>query len=147
MMAAPVTTHSLEMKRTLPLPTERVYRAWTEAESLAQWFAPSAEYAVIVHALELRVGGSYRIEMRHSSGKSHIVLGTYRELAPPGRLAFTWRCEENLAMADTLVTVVLRPSGGGTELVLRHELFDSEPLCAEHHKGWMGCLDRIATTF
>jgi uncharacterized protein YndB with AHSA1/START domain len=147
MMVAPsATTPTLEISRTFAAPRERVFRAWTEAESLVRWFAPSDEYAVVVHKLEPRVGGSYRIEMRHSSGKSHSVLGTYRELSPPSKIVFTWRWETDPPESETLVTIELSARGDATELVLRHELFVNEAAMQEHNKGWTGCLARLAAT-
>lgn len=144
MNAIPIgTAHSLELRRTFAAPRERVYRAWTDAQSLTRWFAPSDKYTVVVHALELRVGGAYRFEMRHSSGKSHMVSGTYRELSPPRRLVFTWRWEDGPEGPETLVTIELNSRGDATELHLRHERFATDAAVQEHTKGWNGCLDRM----
>ena len=38
---SPETT--LQLKRTFAAPRDRVFRAWTDAHILAQWFAPSPE--------------------------------------------------------------------------------------------------------
>ncbi len=144
MTSTPVpTAHSLEIRRTFEAPRERVYRAWTEPAALARWFAPSEQYSVFVHALDLRVGGAYRIEMRHDSGRSSVVLGTYRALEPPERLVFTWRWEQEPATAETLVTVTLAARAGATELVLRHELFATAAAAGEHDKGWSGCFELL----
>jgi uncharacterized protein YndB with AHSA1/START domain len=145
-MASTVSpTHSLEVRRTIRASPERIYDAWTTAEALTRWFAPSADFTTVVHAAELRVGGHYRIEMRHSSGASHVAVGTYRELARPTRLSFSWRWE-GTAMADSLVTIELSPAGPDTELVLTHGGFSTEAERDEHLKGWNGCLARIDST-
>jgi len=136
----------LEIRRTLQAPRERVYDSWVDAEVLPLWFAPTAEHAVIVHALEARVGGAYHLEIRHSSGKRHVVRGTYRELDRPDKLSFTWRWDEDTAGPDTLVTVTLTARGDATDLVLRHERFADEAAAREHNKGWTGCLDRMVAT-
>ena len=81
---------SLEVRRIIQAAPARVYDAWTTPELLTKWFAPATDYTVIVHQAEARVGGCYRIEMRHANGASHIVVGEYRELDRPTRLAFTW---------------------------------------------------------
>lgn len=145
MRAEPATaTHSVILQRALAAPRERIYRAWTEPDTIARWFAPSDDFSVTVHLQELRIGGRFRIEMRHSSGKSHIATGVYRELDPPGRLAFTWRWEEEPDTTDTLVTIELEPLGDRSQLTFRHELFTTEHAADEHNKGWTGCLDRLA---
>lgn len=143
-VATPSTTHTLELRRTLAAPPERVYRAWTEPEVMARWFSPTTDHTVTIHRLEPHVGGGYRLVFRHKDGALHTAIGTYRELVPGARLRFTWRWEEKPAMPETLVTIDLLPRGEGTELVLTHELFDSEPERDDHGKGWNGCLERLA---
>jgi uncharacterized protein YndB with AHSA1/START domain len=139
----PVET-TLRLERSIQAAPEAVFDAWTRAESLASWFAPSDEHQVVVHALDPRPGGRYRIEMRHVSGRRSIVGGIYREVTRPSRLAFTWAWEEGPSMAEeTLVTVALAAEKGGTRLVLTHERFPNAAARDEHQKGWGGCLARL----
>jgi uncharacterized protein YndB with AHSA1/START domain len=138
--------HSLQIKRHLGAPPARVYSAWTEEEDLARWFAPSPDFDTVVHQLDVRAGGKYRIEMKSPDGSSHIAVGEYRELAAPNRLAFTWRWEGS-PMTDTLVTVELQANGNGTDLTLTHTLFESEELRDQHTEGWTGCLGRLEPLF
>jgi uncharacterized protein YndB with AHSA1/START domain len=142
MATASAPTHSLEIRRTIHAPAARVFDAWTRPEFLTRWFAPSGDFSTIVHEADMRVGGRYRIEMRHRDGASHIAVGTYTELARPTRLTFSWRWE-GTPMADTTVSVELIATPGGTELVLTHSGFTTEPERDEHTKGWTGCLVRI----
>lgn len=137
-------THSLELRRSIRASKARLYRAWTEAEELSRWFAPSTDFTVLVHDFDPTVGGRYRIEMRHNDGSQHIVVGVYRELAPPDRVAFTWRWEGNPDAPETLVQVDLHERGEETEVVLRHDLFANVDMRNEHNKGWLGCLNRLA---
>lgn len=138
------TETTLEVRRAYPASREEVFRAWTERQALARWFAPSAEYAVVVHDLDVRVGGSFRIEMRHSGGASHCACGTYREIEPYTRLSFTWRWEEKPAAPETLVTVELIAQGPSTELVLTHSLFTDADQLDDHRKGWTACLEQLS---
>jgi len=132
---------SLQLQRVLPHPQEVVFDAWTQAEALSGWFAPTDEYTTIIHALDVRAGGEYRIEMRHVSGTASIVVGRYVEVRRPGRLVFTWRWQES--GDDTLVTVELAKHGAGTELTLTHEKLESDDSRAKHEQGWVGCLGRL----
>ncbi len=134
---------TLELRHTYTASPERVFRAWIEATSLSRWFAPSDEYQAIVHDLEVRVGGRYRIEMRHSGGASHVAYGEYREIEPHRRLSFTWRWEANPSMPETLVTVAITPQGEKSELVLTHQRFADAKMRDDHTKGWSGCLERL----
>ena len=80
---------SLRIERTFAAPPERVYAAWTKAEALARWMAPTDDYTVVVTDLELNVGGRWRLEMRHKGGAVHTVAGTYRTVTLNSRLAYT----------------------------------------------------------
>ncbi len=98
-----------------------------------------------VHALDLRVGGRYRFEMRDPDGKSHIVIGEYREIDAPTRLVFTWAWESEQAedTQETLVSLLLREQGKATEMLLTHKRFPSERSRELHNQGWAGCLARL----
>jgi uncharacterized protein YndB with AHSA1/START domain len=78
-MASPDDTQSLGVRRIIPAPQARVYDAWTTPELLREWFAPGTDFTVVVHSVETRVGGKYRIEMRNAKGDSHVAAGEYRE--------------------------------------------------------------------
>jgi uncharacterized protein YndB with AHSA1/START domain len=141
------TSHSvlpIELHRTIPAPPERVFRAWTDPAALSRWFSPSEEFTVIVHEADARVGGRYRIEMRHQSGRQHIAVGVYREVTPPKRLVFTWAWEGEDTRPETVVSVDLRSSSGGTDLVLTHRGFSDEKDRDDHGGGWTGALVLLA---
>ncbi len=139
-VAADVT---LRLERRIAAPPERVFAAWTTPEVLSRWFSPSPEYSVHVHQLDLRVGGAYRIEMRHTGGNAHVAYGTYREITAPRRLSFTWRWENDPAVPETLVTVLVTPDGAGTKLEFLHERFADAEQRDKHNQGWTGCLARL----
>lgn len=139
------STYTLQIKRVIRAKPQRVFEAWTDPAVLAGWFAPEDQFTTIVHAVDLRVGGRYRIEMVHPSGKPHTAIGVYREIVPGARLAFTWKWEENAAMDDTLVTLEFLPHGEETELVLTHSLFLTAETRDRHSKGWNGMMPRLVT--
>jgi uncharacterized protein YndB with AHSA1/START domain len=146
-MPTPVeqSTYTLQITRVIPAAPQRVFEAWTDPRVLVDWFAPADQFTTIVHAVELRIGGRYRIEMVDPSGKPHTAIGVYKEIVPGERLAFTWKWEENPAMDDTLVTLDFLPHGEETELVLTHSLFLTAETRDHHGKGWNGMMPRLAT--
>lgn len=140
---APPPAVSLRLTRRLAHPPEKVFDAWTTREALSRWFGPTDNHTPVVTALDLRPGGIYRIEMRHTGGALHVATGTYREITRPSRLVFTWAWEEKPGEAETLVTVTLRPAGTGCELEIVHEQFVDDAQRGNHEQGWIGCLDRL----
>ena len=134
---------SLQIERRIAARREKVFEAWTKADQISQWFNPSIEYTTIVHAMDVRPGGVYRIEMRNPKGENHIVRGVYREVLPPQKLAFTWQWEGK-NMEDTLVTLEFHAVQDGTHLILTHEFLRDPEIAKEHNKGWEACLDRLS---
>jgi len=149
-MDAPATrarqAQALELRRTIPAPCQKVFAAWTGPEVVGRWFAPTAEYRIIVHELDLRVGGRYRFEMRHPDKPTHIAVGVYREIEAPSRLVFTWRWEGRDAMPETEVALDFLARGESTELTLTHRGFDEAADRDRHSEGWSGCLTMLAAT-
>src|ERR1700734_708126 len=126
---------SLVISRTYPAPVERVFKAWTDANQLGQWFAPSDDYTTKA-TVALRVGHEYRISIAHKGGNVHNVLGTYRVIDPPRKLVYTWRWEGG-PETDTLVTV------DSTEVTITHDQFLDVETRNKHNEGWSGCFNRL----
>jgi uncharacterized protein YndB with AHSA1/START domain len=87
---------------TVSLPTEReiafacrfqrsarlLFEAWTRPEHLRQWWG--CEGSTITDcAIDLRVGGAWRLIMRMAEGSDHPFHGIYREILRPHRLVYT----------------------------------------------------------
>ena len=138
------TLPAVRVKRTFQAPREKVFRAWTDAGELARWFHVSGEYSTLVPELDLRVGGNYRVEMRHKGGNVHKLFGTYREIQAPEKIAFTWRWENDPNNSESLVTIEFRDLGAATEILLSHELLPNSEERGKHEQGWNGCLEQLA---
>jgi uncharacterized protein YndB with AHSA1/START domain len=132
------------ISRTYPASVERVFKAWTDANQLGQWFAPTDDYTTKA-TVDLQVGHEYRIAITHKGGNVHIILGTYRLIDPPRKLVYTWRWEGG-PMADTLVTVDFAPEGEATKVTITHEQFVNTEDRDKHNEGWNGCLNRLQRT-
>jgi uncharacterized protein YndB with AHSA1/START domain len=135
---------SLQMRRTFSAPRQRVFRAWTDPNELARWFAPSADYSTVVPEFDLRVGGKYRLEIHHKGGNVHRLWGIYREIRPPEKLVFTWRWDGDTLSQDSVVTIEFHDLGNSTEVVLTHELLPNIEEREKHVHGWNGCLEQLA---
>jgi len=138
--AAVASPTSLVVSRIYPASQERVFKAWTDANQLGQWFAPSDDYTTQA-TVDLRVGHEYRIAITHKGGNVHAVVGTYHLIDPPRKLVYTWRWEG--APADTLVTIEFTPKGDSTEVTITHDRFADLETRNKHSEGWTGCLERL----
>ena len=131
----------LRLSRSFPAPRERVFRAFTVPAQMVKWWGPKG-WTVPVCTLDARPGGAWHTVMRSPEGKDHIVSGVYREVLPPERLVYTWAWEEDGARGhETVVTIELLETQGGTRLELTQELFESENARDRHNEGWSSSLD------
>ena len=95
--------------------------------------------------MDVRAGGRYHIQFGVPGQETHDVEGTYLEVAPYGKLVFDWGWKSTPERIS-LVTITLRPSGAGTELVFKHERFYDQVARDSHNEGWGGAfrkLDRL----
>lgn len=65
-------------------------------------------------------------------------------MTPDKKLVFTWEWPGS-AERESLVTFLLRPLDGGTELTLIHEQLPDEAARESHHLGWSGWFDKLDT--
>jgi uncharacterized protein YndB with AHSA1/START domain len=137
---------SLTLKRRLNATPQKVYEAWTRAESMKAWWGPQEGDVVLLLETDVRVGGRFHIVFRALDGEEHSVSGTYREVVPDERLVFSWAWRST-PERESLVTVALRPEGKGTMLTLTHEQFFDEKARDSHRTGWMGALDKLERHF
>lgn len=133
---------ALRISRIYAAPPQKVFKAWIDPQALMRWFAPSDAFKTPEVEVDARVGGRYRIVMHAPDGEIHRVGGTYREVVPPRKLVFTWAWEST-PERESLVTVEIKPSGAGSELILVHEGFADADTRGRHEEGWNGCLVRL----
>jgi uncharacterized protein YndB with AHSA1/START domain len=142
----------LRVSRTFDAPRERVFQAWTDPAQLKKWFHPDETVTTVSAKADVRVGGKYRIQMKHPDGEFYTGVGTYREVKPPERLVFTWQWEKDGSEPDfgepeqpeTLMTLDFLARGKQTEVILTHENFASTESRDRHEHGWNGCLHQLA---
>jgi uncharacterized protein YndB with AHSA1/START domain len=135
---------SLEIKRIIHAPRNRVYAAWTDPAQLREWFGPENVQTddLIVDA---RVGGKFRWDLTNSEGEKMTCRGEYRELQPNKKIVFTWQWQDDEDWEDreSVVTVELSDRDGGTELRLSHEQLPNEQSRDGHTRGWNSALDKL----
>lgn len=139
--------NELTLERKIPAARDRVFAAWTQPELLRRWSAPEG-LTIEDGATDLRVGGGWRVVMAGPDGTRHEAFGTYREIAAPGRLAYThaWRGAQG-SSPETVLTLELTPEADGTRLVLTQAGFASPESRDGHREGWSSALDNLQALF
>jgi uncharacterized protein YndB with AHSA1/START domain len=135
----------LRLTRELDASPPTVWRALTEADALARWWGP-AGFTIPAVDLDLRVGGRYRIEMKPPEGDPFFLEGEFHEVAPPSRLAYTFRWEPpDPDDRENVVTLSLTERAGKTELTLVHGPFATEARLELHRGGWTDSIDKLGS--
>lgn len=78
---------ALIISRTFKAPRALVYKAWTEAERLAQWWGPKG-YTMSALSLDLRPGGRFHYRQASPEGQEMWGLFLYQEVVAPEKIVF-----------------------------------------------------------
>lgn len=108
--------------RTFNAPARKVFAAWTRPELFRQWWVPvSSGMAMVACDMDVRIGGSYRLEFSHPDfAQMMVVFGKYLDVTENSRLV--WTNDESDAGAVTTVTFTER---GDQTIVVIHDLYPS----------------------
>ena len=124
----------LVVTRTFNAPARIVFEAWTRPELFMRWWAPkSAGVPLLSCEMDVRAGGSYRLEFGHDASNAMAFFGRYIEATPHSRLV--WTNEED---DDAPVTTVTFEEKGGKTLLVLHELYPSKEALDEAITGMEG---------
>jgi len=128
----------LVVTRTFNGPARIVFEAWTKPELFKRWWLPkSMGMSLRSCEMDVRVGGKYRLEFEPDG---MAFFGTYVEVAPPSRLAWT---NEEGGEGGPITTVTFEESDGKRLLVMRELYPSKEALDA----AGTGAADAMVETF
>lgn len=132
----------LVLERTLDVPPELIWTAWTTPEHLRQWFAPKP-WTIADCEIDLRPGGMIRFVLRSPEGQDFPNVGCYLDIVPNERLIWTdallpgYRPSENPFFTAILT---MEPHGSGTRYtaiaVHRDEAGRKQHEEMGFHEGW-----------
>ena len=129
---------AIVVERTLPYPPERVWRALTRSDLIAQWLMPND--------FEPAPGRRFTFRTRPMGDWDGVVSCEGLEIDPPRRLRYSWvgGSTGNPGRLDSTVTWTLTPMDGGnaTHVLMEHEGFrpGNESAHAATSGGWVKVL-------
>jgi uncharacterized protein YndB with AHSA1/START domain len=145
----PANDRELVLTRLIDAPREKVFKAWTDAELLKQWFAPLPWTTPVVE-VDVRPGGSSMFVMRDPDGNDYPNKGVYLEVVENEKLVFTdafteaWQPSEKPFFTGVLT---FEDEGGKTRYTARARHWTKEDRDAHEkmgfHEGWGQCADQL----
>jgi uncharacterized protein YndB with AHSA1/START domain len=132
---------SVTIVRRVQASPAKVWAAITQPDQMIQWWGPDAGPTLRAD-VDVRPGGRFSVVFRLLNGDEHNPTGIYQEVIPEQKLSFTWDLPGSQEPAS-LVTFLLEPIDGGTELTLLHEHLPDEAERESHEQGWSGLLDKL----
>lgn len=146
---------TISIKRTLNLPLNTVWKAWTESESFKKWWGPK-EYTCPDCTIDFKIGGKFLASMQGEDGKKIWSTGMYKEIIPQKKIVVTDSFADsdgNIVPAsyykmpgemplELLVTVELEEVDGKTNMSLQHAGLAVE-IADDCIKGWQSSFDKL----
>ncbi len=134
----------VHLHRIFPVSPAKLFRAFTDAQAMAQWLPPYG-FTAAVHQLEAKVGGRHRMSFTNfTSGNSHSFGGEYLEFLPDETLKYTDRFDDPNLPGEMVVTVDFKAVAMGCEIRIEQAgIPDMIPVEA-CYLGWQESLDKLA---
>jgi uncharacterized protein YndB with AHSA1/START domain len=139
----------LRISRTFHARRETVFKAWSTANHVKNWFSPET-YSVPDARVEMHVGGAFEVCMLSPSGEKHWTRGRFVEVTPHSRLVIDMHATDlqgrPLFRAYTEVTFTDALGGTRMDVVQTYTFVDrsmAAPMVAGAPEGWRTTLDKL----
>ncbi|UJW86318.1 SRPBCC domain-containing protein [Devosia sp. SL43] len=130
----------ITVTRTFNAPARIVFEAWTNAGLFAQWWVPKSLGVPLRSCqMDVRTGGTYRLEFGQDAENTWAFFGKYIEVVVPERIVWTNEEGENEAIS----TVTFMEHDGKTLLTFS-EVHPSKEALDESLGGMEGTPEQFA---
>ncbi len=147
MKVSTVAHDTFVIERSYDVPVTQVFRAWSDPELKACWFAGSADALRTGYQLDFRVGGHEVNRGGPPGGPLFIYDSEYRDIVPDQRIVYTYEmfADEN-RLSVSVATVQFHDHGPTTRLVLTEQgvFLDGHDSVAQREEGTRGLLESLA---
>ncbi len=146
----PLEPPPVRISRTLHAPRELVFKAWSAAEHVKRWFAPTG-FTVPQANVRMHVGGPFEVLMRAPDGAEHWARGKFVEVSEFDRLALDLIVEDvkghALFRAYTMATFADALGGTRIDVTQTYTVLDPDAawMAEGAPEGWAQTLDKLVT--
>lgn len=138
-----MSNNSVSLHRVVKSTPEKVFRALTEPNALSFWLPPYG-YLCVVHQMDPRVGGSYKMSFTNfSTGNKHSFGGKFLEIKPNEFLKYTDKFDNPNLLGEMITSIWLKKVSCGTELKVIQEGIPSVIPTEMCYLGWQESLEKL----
>ncbi len=138
-----MSNNSVTLHRVVKATPEKVFRAFTEPNALSFWLPPYG-YLCVVHQMDPRVGGSYKMSFTNfSTGNGHSFSGKFLEIKPNEFLKYTDKFDNPNLPGEMITSIWLKKVSCGTELKVVQEGIPSVIPTEMCYLGWQESLEKL----
>ena len=149
------------ISRVIDAPLERVWKAWTDAKQLKNWWGPKG-FEIVSTKVNLRPGGIFHYHLRSADDQDMWGKFTYHEIVPQKRLVFVVSFSDEAGGVTRhplhekwpltiLSSVTFAQANGRTPVTVRWIPVDATEVERETFEdglesmkaGWTGTFDRL----
>ena len=139
-----MATGTVRLHRVLRATPEKVYKAFIDPDAMCKWLPPHG-FTGRMHAMDARVGGTYKMSFTNfSSGSSHSFGGKFVEMVPGVKLVYTDAFDDPNLPGTMQTTVLLKKVSCGTELNVTQEGIPEAIPVEMCYLGWQESLALLA---
>ncbi|HEY1294993.1 MAG TPA: SRPBCC domain-containing protein [Chloroflexota bacterium] len=149
-------TRDLVVTRVFDAPVERLWRAWSSAEDVKQWWGPRG-FTAPVAKMDFREGGSSLVCMRAPDGMEFWNTWSYQRIDPLKRIEHVMGFADKdgrqvapseLGLPPDLArevphVIVFEADGSRTRLIVTEQGYTNEQTLEMSRQGLEQCLDKM----
>lgn len=156
------TSKEFVISRIFDAPRTLVWKVWTEADQLKQWWGPKG-FKVLVSKMDLRPGGKFHYCIEAPDGMKMWGKFLFQEISAPERLVFissfsdeqggTTRHPMNMSWPlELMSTILFEEENGKTKVTVKwmahNATADEQKTFDDNHTsmqmGWGGTFEQLA---
>ena len=135
--------NSVTLHRVIKASPEKVFRAFTDSHALTFWLPPYG-FLGVVHQIDPRVGGSYKMSfINFSTGNGHSFGGNYLEIKPNEFIKHTDKFDDPNLPGEMITSIWLKKVSCGTDLKILQEGIPSVIPAEMCYLGWQESLEKL----
>jgi uncharacterized protein YndB with AHSA1/START domain len=138
-----MASNNVKLHRVFTAPVEKVFKAFTDADSMASWLPPYG-FVCKVHSMDFKVGGTYKMTFTNfTTGNGHSFGGEFLEIIPNKLLKYTDQFDDPNLPGQIITTIEFKTVLNGTELFATQEGIPDAIPAEMCYLGWQESLDKL----